>query len=93
MHGAWPLWRCRDSHESKARGEAKSSKTSKSKRHKVSGKAKSLADLGRAQQPLSYEARSRDYMIFATLAFLSALGTNQGLLAYFADLSGPASRY
>ena len=56
-------------------------------------KSKSLADLGRAQQPLSYEARSLDYMIFATLAFLSALGTNQGLLAYFADLSGPASRY
>ena len=56
-------------------------------------KSKSLADLGRAQQPLSYEARSLDYMIFATLAFFSALGTDQGLLAYFADLSGPASRY
>ena len=28
-------------------------------------------------------------MVFATLAFLGAFGAHQGLLTYFADLSGP----
>ena len=28
-------------------------------------------------------------MVFATLAFLGAFGADQGLLTYFADLSGP----
>ena len=28
-------------------------------------------------------------MVFATLAFLCAFGADQGLLTYFADLSGP----
>ena len=32
-------------------------------------------------------------MVFATLAFLGAFGADQGLLTYFADLSGPALRY
>ena len=32
-------------------------------------------------------------MVFATLAFLGAFGADQGLLTYFADLSGPAWRY
>ena len=30
----------------------------------------------------------RDSMVFATLAFLGAFGADQGLLTYFADLSG-----
>ena len=32
-------------------------------------------------------------MVFATLAFLGAFGADQGLLPYFADLSGPGERY
>ena len=31
----------------------------------------------------------QDSMVFATLAFLGAFGADQGLLTYFADLSGP----
>ena len=32
-------------------------------------------------------------MVFATLAFLGAFGADQGLLTYFADLSGPGLPY
>ena len=32
-------------------------------------------------------------MVLATLAFLGAVGADQGLLTYFADLSGPGLRY
>ena len=32
-------------------------------------------------------------MVFATLAFLGAFGADQGLLTYFADLSGPGLLY
>ena len=32
-------------------------------------------------------------MAFATLAFLGAFGADQGLLTYFADLSGPGWPY
>ena len=32
-------------------------------------------------------------MVFATLAFLGAFGDDQGLLTYFADLSGPGLPY
>ena len=35
----------------------------------------------------------RDFMVFATLAFLGAFGADQGLLTYFADLSGPGLPY
>ena len=32
-------------------------------------------------------------MVFATLAFLGAFGADQGLLTYFADVSGPGLPY
>ena len=32
-------------------------------------------------------------MVFATVAFLGAFGADQGLLTYFADLSGPGLPY
>ena len=32
-------------------------------------------------------------MVFVTLAFLGAFGADQGLLTYFADLSGPGLPY
>ena len=35
----------------------------------------------------------RDSMVFATLAFLGAFGADQGLLTYFAALSGPGLLY
>ena len=32
-------------------------------------------------------------MVFATLAFLGAFGADQGLLTYYADVSGPGLPY
>ena len=39
------------------------------------------------------DLRSMDSKTLVTLALLDAFGTEQSLLTYFADLSGPAWRY
>ena len=60
---------------------------------KVGGKSKILGDLGFGThlcQICFVDLRSVESKSLVTLAFLGAFGAEQGLLTYFADLSGPA---